>query len=239
MRRRITKDEFINRLYNINKNIFLIGDYHTTKTNTKFGCYVCNHIWVAKPSRLINNKPTGCPKCNNSMIITEDEFNKRLSKINKNIRILEYIGYSKRSTFKCNICDHIWKTKPSKIICDNTGCPKCHNCVMLNISQIKERVNKINNTITIISTASNGIRSKINVYCNICKNTWSAIPNNLFKGKGCPNCNISHGERIIQNILIKADIKFKYNHRFDDCRNKNSLPFDFYLPEIKTCVITS
>jgi hypothetical protein len=46
-------------------------------------------------------------------------------------------------------------------------------------------------------------------------------------GCGCPACDASGGEQLIQNILEHYKIKYQREYRFDDCRDKNTLPFDF------------
>jgi len=54
-----------------------------------------------------------------------------------------------------------------------------------------------------------------------------------LKGSGCPKCssNKSIGEKKIFNYLISNNIDFIYQKRFDDCKNKSQLVFDFYLPK--------
>ena len=62
--------------------------------------------------------------------------------------------------------------------------------------------------------------------------SWNTQIYNRTKGKtGCPQCEQSGGERIIDNILTEFKFKFIYNKRFDDCKDKNTLPFDFYIEE--------
>ena len=39
-----------------------------------------------------------------------------------------------------------------------------------------------------------------------------------------------------RDLLNKYSIKFIPQHKFDDCKNKNVLPFDFYLPDYNTCI---
>ena len=43
-------------------------------------------------------------------------------------------------------------------------------------------------------------------------------------------------ERIVQKYLEDKNIEFEKQKRFNDCRNKRALPFDFYLPKYN-CVI--
>lgn len=44
-------------------------------------------------------------------------------------------------------------------------------------------------------------KTKILCECKICKNSWKATPANLLKGRGCPVCTSSKGERIIQSFF--------------------------------------
>lgn len=53
---------------------------------------------------------------------------------------------------------------------------------------------------------------------------------------GCPKCNESKGEERIRLFLEENNIIYKAQHRFDDCKYKNTLPFDFYLPDYNTCI---
>lgn len=43
--------------------------------------------------------------------------------------------------------------------------------------------------------------------------------------------NMSSGEKAIKEWLIEQGIKYEYNKTFDDCRNKQYLVFDFFLPQ--------
>lgn len=47
---------------------------------------------------------------------------------------------------------------------------------------------------------------------------------------------VSRAVKSIEKILINLEIDFIREHRFDDCRNKLPLPFDFYLPEYSACI---
>jgi hypothetical protein len=55
-------------------------------------------------------------------------------------------------------------------------------------------------------------------------------------GHGCPDCNLSKGEEKIKSILIKNNIDFYMNYKFDDCMNIRKLRFDFWVP-IKNTII--
>lgn len=48
--------------------------------------------------------------------------------------------------------------------------------------------------------------------------------------QSCGCLNGSKGEELIQKILQQNHISFERQKRFENCRDKNPLPFDFYLP---------
>ena len=55
-------------------------------------------------------------------------------------------------------------------------------------------------------------------------------------GRRCPKCKKSKGEIEISKILDLYNIKYEEEYRFENCKFKYTLPFDFYLPEYNTCI---
>lgn len=76
----------------------------------------------------------------------------------------------------------------------------------------------------------------------ICKEhgPFQKLPTNFLSQKqsGCPKCTcISKGEEAIDKWLKEKRLAFIPQHRFKDCRGIiKPLPFDFYLPELNTCI---
>ena len=54
----------------------------------------------------------------------------------------------------------------------------------------------------------------------------------------CSSCTkiISKGELLIKDILQANNINYIFQYKFDDCKDKRKLPFDFYLPEYNSCI---
>ena len=48
--------------------------------------------------------------------------------------------------------------------------------------------------------------------------------------------NISLGELEVKNWLESHNIRYEFQKRFKDCKDKQCLPFDFYLPEYNICI---
>ena len=61
-------------------------------------------------------------------------------------------------------------------------------------------------------------------------------PKQHLNSEGCPSCNESKGEKTVREFLIKNNIKYIPQMKFDGCININKLPFDFYLPEKNICI---
>ena len=72
--------------------------------------------------------------------------------------------------------------------------------------------------------------------CKICGYEWLVKPNHTLCGHSCPKCNQSIGERTISQWLFDNNIYFIPQYSFDECMDKLSLPFDFYLPDYNTCI---
>jgi very-short-patch-repair endonuclease len=61
-------------------------------------------------------------------------------------------------------------------------------------------------------------------------------PDNHLRGDGCPSCNNSVGENLVENYLIRNNLSFKKEKTFKDCKNKEVLSFDFYLENLNTII---
>lgn len=57
-----------------------------------------------------------------------------------------------------------------------------------------------------------------------------------LQGNGCPDCIESIGLKKISKYLSKNNINFEIKKKFHDCRNIFELPFDFYIPSLRTCI---
>ena len=62
------------------------------------------------------------------------------------------------------------------------------------------------------------------------------VKNEEYNNYRCPYCNNSKGEKRVLEILNKLNIDCIPQYRFKDCKFKNTLPFDFYLPKYNICI---
>ena len=78
-------------------------------------------------------------------------------------------------------------------------------------------------------------QKKVIITCPI-HGDFEQRPLSHLNGNGCPNCNESQGEKEIAKFLNKHNIGYYRQHKFPKCRNTFELPFDFYIPTMRTCI---
>lgn len=80
-------------------------------------------------------------------------------------------------------------------------------------------------------------RSNVIIICKEHGRFLQTPDNHLSKKQGCPKCKSSKGEKEVEHWLQSHNIMFTEQKRFVGCRGKvKPLPFDFYLPELNTCI---
>lgn len=198
MRRKLTHEEFITRLHQINANIEVLGTYVNSKTKIKCKCKVCGHEWESTPSRLLNGH--GCPKCVRKRISqnqtkTHEEFINRLHQINPDIEVLgTYKNNNTKILCKCKIDGYEWEGRPADLLRGH-GCTKCGNKrssqkrTMAYEEFMKKfyKQNEHAQDIELLETYTK-TQNKIKCKCKQCGYEWSPITHSLLMGQGCPKC---------------------------------------------------
>lgn len=167
--------------------------------------------------------------------ITNEEFLSRLKRHNPDIECMDtYIGAVTPIGFKCKKCGYVYYETPSNVLNTKThsGCPECHRSGRKTHEWFLLEMNDINPNI-IINGKYHTMNTNIECICKICGHMWSPIPLNLLKGRGCPICRLSHGEKRILKYLNEREIDYITQHSFDDLLGLGGglLSYDFYLPK--------
>lgn len=143
------------------------------------------------------------------------------------------------------ICDkgHEWKATINNRNIHNSGCPYCsgrlpsenYNLLIIN-PKLCEEWNYDKNSKRPEEYCPNS-NDYVWWICKECGHEWFAVINNRNSlNSGCPFCNNSHGEKRIRDYFIYENIIFIFQYKTSKCKNKNVLPFDFYIPSLKTCI---
>lgn len=220
------------------KNIVLHG-----KKNLHHVEYLCNkHIDKGELKTVYDNfiNGVGCKYCANENIAKErshkakENFNKYFKDnlCNEYELLSEYIKASQKIRILHKTCGYEYETTPSKIINDE----KCRICNgrFRNTLIFKDKVFKlVGNEYEILEEYINSSK-KIKIKHIICGHEYNVIPNKFLSGNRCPYChkgsnNKSKLAHIIESFLCLKQIDYKKEYRFNDCRNKLPLPFDFAI----------
>ncbi len=140
----------------------------------------------------------------------------------------------------CSVCGY-GENKEWKTTVDNRtrkhGCPSCsgrvvsdRNRLSILYPEIASEWHPTKNGNLTPSDVSFGSQIKVCWFCPKGHEYFSTITGRTRENKGCKKCSSSHGEKKIENFLLSNDILAVSEKRFDDCKNKNTLPFDFGIP---------
>lgn len=133
-----------------------------------------------------------------------------------------------------HICGHAYKVAPTNIL-KGRGCPNCAkaNKAINRINNNKERILSIMNSICEkegyeIIGEYKGTKVKIEMKHLKCGETFKMTPEKfVHAGNRCKCMSKSHGEYFIEQWLKDNDVTYETQVRFNDCRDKLPLPFDF------------
>jgi len=231
------KDNFIkrsNKTHN-NKYDYSFVEYINNKTQVKIICPE-HGIFEQRPDNHSNR--TGCPNCRK---ITNDIFINKCREVHKNRYNYDFTEYkNNRLKVKIVCINHgLFEQKASSHL-EGVGCPICRN------EEIRKRFVKNKNYFLQKSKEIHGdkydyslveyINNKIHVTI-ICPThgKFEQTPSNHYN-YGCKLCKESQGERNIMLYLEEKSIKYIRQKTFQKCKNKQVLPFDFYLPEHNICI---
>ena len=233
-----THDEYVVDLSNVNKNIEVIEEFVGVNKPILHRCLKCSYEWKAKPSQVLLG--TGCPRCAGILKKSHEEYVCEVLLINSDIDVIgTYVDAKTPILHRCNIDGYEWHVRPDNIL-NGKGCPECanqnrHAAMRMTHSEYVTKVSEINQNIVVIGIYVNA-RTPILHRCKIDGHEWSTTPDHILRGQGCPKCNASKGENTIRQWLIEHNVKFDSQKRFNDCCDKNPLPFDFYLPDYNYCI---
>lgn len=207
--------------YEKNEHHFCSRECHYNCRKETVYCQNCGKEFISDSSK---KRKYCCHKC-------AIEYISHHQKTNKEILVCKYCGkefeahVSDRRSFCSKPCAYNWKHEHP-----------CNNEYQEGRRQKGERnfFNKYNNinTTTIVIGQYVNAKTKIKCKCSMHGQEFEMIPSHILRGaSGCSRCNLSIGENKIKDILIKNNINFVQQKRFDDCKDKYKLAFDFYLPD--------
>lgn len=240
MCKKSTTQDFITKAIEIHKTAYDYSkvNYINSKTEVEIICNIHGSFFQKPEKHILRGQ--GCVKCavkinGDKKRKSVDKFIEDANKKHKNLYIYDKVKYkSAHLQVEIECKKHgIFKQKP-KVHLRGSGCPKC---------SIISSTNKNTKRIDVFIKQANKKHKNLYIYDKVIyKNAHTLVeiecmkhgifkqkPHNHLLGNGCPKCNKSKGEITVENFLTSKDIKFECQKRFQECRFKFCLPFDFYI----------
>ncbi len=244
-----TTADFINISNSIHDNKYDYSEtiYINNSTKVKIICKI-HGVFEKSPNKHISAKQ-GCPSCSKSLLSRKfvkplDIFTTQANNIHNNMYDYSETVYMNSKTkvkILCKTHGEFYQTPTSHL--NGSGCYHC-GCMSTKLSLLSNTTNFVTKSKEIHGskyTYDNveyiNSQTKVQIYCNL-HGHFLQTPNNHLRGQECPHCaqNISKGELTIKSILTDNNISFIQEYRFDDCKYNKTLPFDFYIPQLNTCI---
>ena len=243
MPKKLTQEEFIQKAKAIH------GDKYDYSKTIYLGCYnkiniICKKHGIFKQIASEHISGSGCKLCRNENYklkysSNKEEFIKKAIKIHGEKYDYSLVNYTNAKNKIKIICkEHgTFKQLPHNHL-QGRGCKQCSELILLknNKTFIKNAMKVHGNKYDYSLVEYKGNKIKVKIICKE-HGIFEQRPNgHLTHSYGCPKCNLSKGELKIERYLKEQNIDFISQYRFDDCKNKLPLPFDFYLTKYNICI---
>ena len=185
---------------------------------------------------------SGCQKCSGNYKLNNEEFIEKSKKVHGDKYDYSKVNYQGNDIPVTIICPlHGEFLQIPREHFNGANCPKCMGRNR-STEEFIELSNKIHHSKYDYSkTNYKNATSKVIIICPK-HGEFIQKPMSHLQGQGCPFCNESKGEALVDSILKSSNINFIRQYKFTDCTNKKEgrfcrkLPFDFYIPELNTCI---
>lgn len=237
MARKYTLEKIIeksNQIHNFKYDYSLITEYKGTMKLYPVICPIHGKWEVTFDNHTL--KKSGCPKCKGRKLTKKEKID-----IANQIHDFKY-DYSLIKGNKiftdhnydiiCKKCSYIFNNSWNNHTHKSQGCPKCNKAgrKKRTIESIQQQVKELNTGYEYDWNSYKGYYDgNFKIKCD--KHGWfkQQLSNHL-QGQRCPKCKQSKGESYIEQFLIDNNIEYETQKRFDECKSKRPLPFDFYIP---------
>ena len=174
-----------------------------------------------------------CGVCNGTVKHKYEDVKTYIEDFGYELLSNEYKNNFSKLKIKCDK-GHEYKTTFSKFQ-QGRRCPHCANNIRYTYEYVKEYIESFGYELLSKEYVSNSISLTIKCPNGHITNTLNF---NNFKNKDnrCSVCKESKGEKKINRFLNELNIKYIPQYKFDDCKSKRHLPFDFYLPDYNVCI---
>lgn len=238
------KDSEINKLVAemTNGEYTKLSEYKNANTKFRMRHETCNFEYMVSWNKFLQGRR--CPKCanltrKNKLTFTNEDIVKAMFELvgNEYTKMDDtYINAQTKFSIRHNKCNCVYEVSWGNFQ-KGHRCPKCAGRYRYTDSEISELVSEMTNGEYIKLSEYKDSRTKFRIRHNKCNFEYMVCWGNFQQGQRCPRCNQSKGEKFIEDYLTNHNISFATQVRFDDCRHKLPLPFDFAILDSENEVV--
>ena len=243
-------------------NILPRNIFNGTIVKYKFNCNECNHSFDSSISEITGAKHTWCPYCGLQILCDNINCNFCYEKSfashekskywsSNNIKTPKEIfkKSSYKGLFDCK-CGHTFESTISNITANKNWCPYCSK-FPTKLCNKDTCIQCFNNSFASIDASKywsksnelkprqvfkNTSRTKYKFNCLYCNKIYESCPHNVTIGIWC-NCTINKTESKLHNYLLSiCNFAIEKQKKFDWCKKKLCLPFDFCIEQYKLII---
>lgn len=239
--RRISFDEFVRRSNNIHRGKYQYDKESYTSLSSRVRILCSKHGWFSQAaSDHING--SGCRRCavesrSVARRLDPKTFIERSKELHGGKYDYSKAKYTNSTGLVIITCPTHGDFKQAGYKhLQGRGCPICAGTKKSTTEEFISKAIAIHGNCYDYSCAEyEGNKKPVAILCRK-HGVFYQRPNDHLFGEGCPVCQESSGERAVRLILERNGVGYEREKRFDDCKSKTTLPFDFYLPELNICI---
>lgn len=186
-------------------------------------CDVCGTVRPVRASGLLDGTSTACSKSCSSSLVGQTFGRWRVLK--KDLSRNSYYVCECQCGTIASVYGPSLKNGASK----SCGCLKNEQMKQRHLENAESHIGEQHGLLTILGCKLQNGDYYYHCKCE-CGNECDVLGKRLFSGVttscGCIN---SKANMMMDKILTRLNVPFKREYRFEDCRDKNTLPFDFAL----------
>lgn len=209
-----------------------LEDYVDAKTYINALHKPCGEVVPILPNTFIS-RGSGCKDC------SRKRGAKKQAKSHEDViqsfpesivPLTRYQSAFKNMIVYCKKCDKTYPTTARELI--KSGCTRCAKTYKRDINDVKDEISDLTNgEYIVLSDDYKNAHTHIEVLHKKCGNPYPVTTHNFRRGKRCPYCKESKGEKLVSDVLESFNIPFITQVKFEDLKLQRQLSYDFFLKD--------
>ena len=232
MTKRKTTEQFIKESKEVHGDVYDYSLVNYIHSKTKVNIICKEHgTFLQTPNMHLQGQR--CFYCTRNRKTTE-QFIKESKEVHGDLYDYSLVEYVNCFTKVIIICkEHGQFVQDPSNHLEGKGCSSCSGTKKKTSEEFISEVRKIhNNKYDYSKTIYTNTLTKVMIVCKE-HGDFEQCPRSHLRGKGCPKCNTSKGEKRIMSVLDSHNIKYKTEQMFDDLVGVGGgqLRFDFGIED--------